>query len=432
MKTKKLLFIAGAAMMLTGHLYAQNTDYGTGAGNAGNFNTSIGYQAGDVVTGTNNTFVGHEAGKANTTGFANSFIGFRAGLKNTTGSNNTFFGSSTGMENTTGQNNSAFGSAAGVSNTTGIENAFFGFSTGTLNQTGNWNAFFGMRAGFLNISGSYNVFLGRYAGFNNNGDGNVFIGNESGYNETSANNRLIINNGPSSVNPLVYGNFSTGQLGIGTSTLGTYALSVNGDAFATGLWVSSDKRFKKNEQRITHALEKINSVQGVNYEFNKEVTASRKVADGIQAGFIAQDLQKVFPELVHEDGQGYLAVNYQGMIPVLLEAIKDLSKEVDALKSELSVKGELSSLRQVGTVLQQNHPNPFNQSTRIEYEFPEGSQGTLYIFDLQGRQISSYPRLSPGRGELTIEGSTLQPGLYYYSLVVDGKQVDTKSLMLTR
>src|SRR5687767_9846173 len=113
--------------------------------------------------------------------------------------------------------------------------------------------------------------------------------------------------------PLIYGNFSDRRVGIATTTIGSFTLSVNGDAFATGMWVSSDKRFKQKEKVIAGALEKVKAVHGFSYEFKQEdAVKGKNFSKGSQLGFLAQDLQKVFPKLVKDDGAGYLAVNYQG------------------------------------------------------------------------------------------------------------------------
>ena len=88
--------------------------------------------------------------------------------------------------------------------------------------------------------------------------------------------------------------------------------------------------------------------------------------------------------------------------------------------------------KQSGALLEQNHPNPFNQETRVGYTLPEGTiTSALYIFDLTGKQIAVFENLKPGKNELSISDSKLSPGLYHYSLVVNGQLVDTKKMLLT-
>lgn len=432
--------------------FSQNTNLGANAGNAGYNNTSIGFGAGDLVTGSSNIFLGHNSGVRTSSGNQNSILGAFAGYNNKTGLRNTFLGYRAGYGNTTGNDNTIVGVDAGVSNTiswgntligrwcgnttTGAYNTFLGTETGKNTTTGEYNLYAGVQAGRQNSTGSRNTILGMQAGFSSTGSNNVFLGYQAGSNETGS-NKLVIN--ATGGMPLVYGDFATKQLGVGTTTLGTYTLSVNGDAFATGLWLSSDRRFKQNERRIEGALEKINQVNGIKYQFkNSQTTRERNFSKGDQLGLIAQDLKKVFPELVKEDGDGYLAVNYQGVIPVLIEAIKDLSGEVEQLKTRLSeVKSsngseQRNSITRKGGALGQNHPNPANQTTQIEYNLPdEVTRASLYVFDLNGRQVSVYDNLQAGSGTVTIQASQLPAGLYHYSLVADGTIIDTKKMLLT-
>jgi hypothetical protein len=105
----RLIFLPFACLLIAGFTHAQtNTNLGTNSGNGGRDNTSIGYQAGNVVTGNMNSFLGSLAGKVNTSGASNSFFGYAAGYLNTSGSNNSFFGRASGFNNTTGIGNTFF------------------------------------------------------------------------------------------------------------------------------------------------------------------------------------------------------------------------------------------------------------------------------------------------------------------------------------
>ena len=232
-------------------------DYGkfvgqdAGYNNRGNSNTFIGNSAGFFnTTGTQNTFLGKFAGYSNTTGDENTFLGRFAGYSNTTGSVNTFLGDTAGYNTTTGNQNTFLGKFAGYSNTTGYENTFLGKSAGFFNTTGYYNTFLGKSAGLFNTTGNQNTFLGKFAGYNNNtgthntylgyeaghqninGVSNVFIGHKAGYYETGS-NKLYIANDAADANVLIYGDFSTGRVGIGT-TSPAYDLDVNGDIRAIG------------------------------------------------------------------------------------------------------------------------------------------------------------------------------------------------------
>lgn len=107
-----------------------------------------------------------------------------------------------------------------------------------------------------------------------------------------------------------------------------YELTVSGSIKATGTVIQgSDMRYKENISPIPFALDKISSIEGVNY--------NRIGEDKLEAGFIAQELEKTIPEVVYEDNKGYLGVNYSGVIPYLVEAIKELQEELKDLKSKI-------------------------------------------------------------------------------------------------
>ncbi|MHC4461190.1 MAG: hypothetical protein ACYS6W_07555 [Planctomycetota bacterium] len=209
-----------------------NTFLGPDAGQyntEGNYNTFLGGSAGrSNTTGSSNTFLGRAAGSSNTTGERNTFLGRGAGYSNPTGNYNTFSGYNAGYSNTTGERNTFLGELAGYYNTTGHYNTFLGNYAGYHNTEGNYNTFLGGGAGILNNTGSSNTFLGRSAGHaNTTGTGNVFIGYQAGYNANGS-DKLYIANGPDDSNTLIYGDFSTGHVGIGT-TSADYTLNVERD-----------------------------------------------------------------------------------------------------------------------------------------------------------------------------------------------------------
>ena len=106
-------------------------------------------------------------------------------------------------------------------------------------------------------------------------------------------------------------------------------LHVEGDVLA---FSASDKRLKNNISNISSPIEKIKQINGVNFEWSdKQSTYSGK-----DVGVIAQEVEKVLPEVVTEREDGHLAVKYEKIIPLLIEAIKDQQKEIEELKSKLS------------------------------------------------------------------------------------------------
>ncbi|NJO01930.1 MAG: tail fiber domain-containing protein [Bacteroidia bacterium] len=122
------------------------------------------------------------------------------------------------------------------------------------------------------------------------------------------------------------------HVGIGTATP-SEKLEVNGNIRTNISLIASDKRFKKDIQPVTKALSKINQLTGVGYSYRTEEFAKSNLPAGKSLGFIAQDIEKVFPELVHRNAEGYMSVNYDGLIPVLVEAIKEQQAQIEELKA---------------------------------------------------------------------------------------------------
>ncbi len=111
-------------------------------------------------------------------------------------------------------------------------------------------------------------------------------------------------------------------------TAGTFTAS--GDVIAYGS--PSDKRLKENIKPIESALDKAMKLQGVTFDW-KESDSLLDIKEDI--GFIAQDVQKVVPELVRENDNGMLSMRHQGIAPILLEAIKELKAEIEELKKQI-------------------------------------------------------------------------------------------------
>ena len=134
------------------------------------------------------------------------------------------------------------------------------------------------------------------------------------------------------------GTTSTGvqfaSLGIGTAPDATYELKIEGDVAASGdivAYYTSDKRLKDNIQPIENSLDKVNKLGGYTFDWNEELQKARK---GHDIGVIAQEVQSVLPEVVIERENGYLGVDYQKLVPVLIEAIKELTAKVELLEKK--------------------------------------------------------------------------------------------------
>ncbi len=124
----------------------------------------------------------------------------------------------------------------------------------------------------------------------------------------------------------------TGNADAARST--AFYVTTGGKAFVQGgVELTSDSRMKTNVNTIGTALDNVLKLRGVTFYWDKTKIPSS--SDNLQYGFIAQEVEKIFPDLVTTDSNGYKTMNYIGVIPVLTEAVKELKKENEELKSTL-------------------------------------------------------------------------------------------------
>lgn len=240
--------------------------------------------------------------------------------------------------------------------------------------------------------------------------------------------------------------------------------NVQGNLTATNHWNTSDGRFKKNVKDINNALDIVNALNGKSYQFKEKVGDYdfKAVQGQDQLGFIAAELKEVLPELVMEDDNGYQSVNYTGVIPVLVEAMKEqqnvideqettiteLNKTVESLETRLerleallndSDLGSIDNTRPVNTnttdfsgiVLKQNAPNPFKGITTIDYEIPaELGTASLVVYDLNGKTIATYNIAD--KGMVRFDASNLSNGTYAYAIVVNGQSIATQKMIIQK
>jgi Chaperone of endosialidase/Secretion system C-terminal sorting domain len=208
-------------------------------------------------------------------------------------------------------------------------------------------------------------------------------------------------------------------------------LDINGFMTSQGSLISSDRRFKKDIQPIGKAMELVRQLQGTTYNFRQSEFPTRNFPTGNQFGFIAQDVEKVLPEIAAENSDGFYTVNYTMLIPILTEAVKEQDKTITDLRTEMaelrSVVNDLKANQQpadlTGYRLDQNTPNPANGVATIRYAMPKNTVGArITVYDLTGRTLKSFV-LSATEGEITLNASELGSGLYLYDLQVGGRQI---------
>ncbi len=131
-------------------------------------------------------------------------------------------------------------------------------------------------------------------------------------------------------------NYFADPITIGNVTNPTgYALWVQGNAFATGSWTSSDARYKKNISTIENSLDKVMKIRGTSFEFRSDEFKDYQFAEGPQFGLIAQEVENIFPEVVKTESNGYKSVNYDGMIPILIESIKEQQQHIESQQKQI-------------------------------------------------------------------------------------------------
>ena len=263
----------------------------------------------------------------------------------------------------------------------------------------------------------------------------------------------------------------------------TFYVTGDGNVYSKGsLLTASDESYKENISSINNSLNTIRQMRGVTYKLKEQAdestTASTlqsdvssrdtlsaqspvpvEIVNKIKAekkrkksGFIAQELEEIFPEAVYTLPNGKKAIAYSEIIPLLVEAIKEQQNEIDKQQNEIdelrqskivqtrSAIGAVDEQSDVNSLLDEklkaklysNIPNPFKEQTTISFFIPEASsRASIHIYNLQGKQIKQINIESRGNGSVTINGYELTPGMYMYSLIVDGKEVDTKKMILT-
>jgi hypothetical protein len=205
---------------------------------------------------------------------------------------------------------------------TGIANTFIGYQAGQSNQHGSYNVCIGSNAGRHNQNGNSNILIGKDAGYESSGNNNVFIGKSAGY-DLEGNNKLCIGR-----NSLIYGEFDS-QL-----------VKVNGTMEIATAYTSSDKRWKKDVEPLEGALQKIGRLKGVSYLWRRDEFPKKGFPAGRQLGLIAQEVEKIVPEVVNTDSQGYKSVSYDSLVPLLIEALKEQQQTIAKLQRVTAEQGQ--------------------------------------------------------------------------------------------
>ncbi len=141
-----------------------------------------------------------------------------------------------------------------------------------------------------------------------------------------------------------YAGYFFGKVNITSSLSVSSAGSFTGCVTASNLTCPSDSRFKKNITPIEKPLSNILKIKGVRYDWKTNEFPEKNFSEKNQIGFIAQDLEKIFPEMVFTDEKGFKSVDYARLTPVLVEAIKELTLKNQKLENRLEKVEEILSV----------------------------------------------------------------------------------------
>ncbi|HUM47425.1 MAG TPA: tail fiber domain-containing protein, partial [Chitinophagales bacterium] len=259
---------------------------------------------------------------------------------------------------------------------------------------------------------------------------------------------MLANEGANNQDWTLYTNNSDGDLGFYQN--GTLAGEFSD---FDGLYTPSDARLKTNVKDLASVLDKMMKLEPKTFNYNKS-----EHPDKTHIGFIAQEMEKQFPEIVGragEDQETYV-MNYSMLSVLAIKAIQEqqqtitaqqemleeqklemseLKKEMEAVKELLNLSGtaagsnEKIAVPEKENVLYQNQPNPFSDKTTINVKLSaDVTSAFIRITNLQGTALRMIP--VTGHGDVAVEVDALAAGSYFYTLIVNGSVIDAKKMVV--
>jgi trimeric autotransporter adhesin len=472
-----------------------NTAVGAGSlrsNTTASYNTAIGYQAlGNNTTGSSNTATGINVLVSNTIGSGNTAGGYNSLLFNSTGNDNTANGYQSLYSNTTGADNTANGYQSLYSNGTGsYGNTASGYQSLYANTGGVGNTANGDQAlntnttGVLNTANGAETLTGNTTGNENTGDGEDANVNAGNYSNTSV---FGFEATGTASNQVRIGNSSVTSIGgqVGWSSISDGRVKKNIQQNVPGL------AFINKLQPITYnldldAADKIVQPPAHKDKFGKAMQpstddlAARKAKEQIvYTGFIAQDVETAAKSLSYnfsgvdaaKNNKDLYGLRYSEFVVPLVKAVKELDaastakdqtiaaqqQQIDALTKKMDdMAAQMQSLvtaisqncpslqssmrpavsAPVATTdvasLEQNAPNPFNESTLVRFYIPATAKSAvLNIMAVDGSPLKSFSISDKGASQISISGNTLAAGTYIYQLTTDGTTI-AKRMTLTK
>ena len=283
---------------------------------------------------TNNTAVGFAALKANTSGLVNTAVGSMALCSATTAPQNTAIGYASMRSTTTGGCNTALGSESLCSNTTGQWNTALGSQALIFSTTGSYNTAVGRDAMIANTVGGCNTAVGYQALYCSGGFNNTAIGFSAGWSLTTGANNIIIGCCAGTTAGGVGGNltFETNRIVMGNSAHTCAQIKV-------GWTVTSDVRDKALDPvGVPHGLNFVEQIEPIAYRWCDRETA-QITDEKLRYGFSAQNIRSLEGEtavIISDDNEDRLMITDQHLLPVLVNAIKELSEKNKQLESRIA------------------------------------------------------------------------------------------------
>ena len=470
---------------------AANNAIGFGAlesNTSGNFNAANGYSAlYSNTSGSGNVANGTYSSYSNTTGSYNVSHGYQALYANSTGSYNIAQGYQALYSNASANYNIAHGYQALYHNTSGTQNIAEGLQALFSNTTGGYNTAIGPYTLQNNTANFLNTAIGYDAGNNNSATG-TFLGSYTASNAglsnvtavgyfaraTASNQVRVGNTTVTSIGGQVgWTTFSDGRFkdNIKENVPGlsfinqlrpiTYTLNVKKIEKAEGTVPQNEEPAPQAASSIQQPVQGIKNTDAllpespkIKMEIPKEDEQAKQAQMKIiYTGFVAQEVEQAAEKVnynfsgvdVPKNDKDFYGLRYGDFVVPLVKAVQELSKKNDQLEEENQVlkdrldkmeaiilgKAPVSSLLN-DMRLDQNRPNPFDHVTSISYAIPiTSSNAQILITDNSGKMIKEV-QLTGGSGTVNIDASVFSSGEYNYSMVIDGKIVQTKKMIIAK
>ncbi|HEX6226872.1 MAG TPA: tail fiber domain-containing protein [Chryseolinea sp.] len=385
---------------------------------------------------------------------------------------NTHYGLGAFASNTSGNYNAAFGNSALNKNITGNQNTAIGaWALFNANATG--NVAIGRRAAYSTTTGMSNTAIGTNAMVNNiSGLANVAIGNEAMTHNVGGywNTAIGQSAGAAFDKPDLYNATAIGFYAINTAN----AQVRIGNEFVTDIggqvsWSTlSDGRFKRDIKEDIAGLEFINHLRPVSYTLDEGALATfRKMPDSVkqklqaarnpevrQTGFVAQEVEELVKKKEYsfngvkapQNASDHYSIRYAEFVVPLVKAVQELAamvegqrKEILALKIQIDAERLKNGTTSEATatpqraVLYQNHPNPFSTETEIGVSLPDNTENAnLVFYTVDGKQLKLLHLFNRGDFTVKVDSNELTRGICFYALIVEGKIIDSKRLLVTK